>query len=111
MKRTMEIKKKEEYTLLNTCRKQKLHSPPLAVAASPANITIEDDDDDEGTPPPPPPPKPPPPPPSPPKKEDTSPPRTYNIIVQTLLMRMSPRDWYEFVITHSKHAQTLLPDL
>ena len=26
-------------------------------------------------------------------------------------MRMSPRDWYEFLLTHKKHTELLLPDL
>ena len=55
IKRTMELKKREEYTLINTCRKQKSRSPPQAVAASPAAAK---DDDNERTPSPPPPPPP-----------------------------------------------------
>ena len=42
-----------------------------------------------------------------PKKKDT----TSNIIAQKLIMRMSPRDWYEFLQTHNHQATTLLPDL
>ena len=101
LKRTMEIKKREEYTLYhNNIRhhKQRRRSPPSAaspVAASP-------DDDDETTPPPPPPP------PSPPKKKKDP---TTNIIVQKLIMRMAPRDWYEFLQKHEYQAATLLPDL
>ena len=26
-------------------------------------------------------------------------------------MRMSPQDWYEFMLTHDQHTQSLLPDL
>ena len=106
IKRTMEVKKRQDYTLFSTCRKHKSrHSQTLAVDPSPTklpNTRNEDDDDDEGTPPPPPPP----PPPSPPtkKKDDT-------IILQKLIMRMSPRDWYEFMLMHDQHTQSLLPDL
>ena len=69
IKRTMELRKRKEYTLLNTCRKQKTQSPPLAVGASPTKIQDETTDD-ERTPPPPPP--------SPPKKK---------MLVPTLLYR------------------------
>ena len=93
MKRKMEIKKKEEYTLYHNkkCLKQRWSpmSSPVA-AASPAEKT------------------PPQPQPSPThKKKDT----TNNIITQKLIMRMSPRDWYEFLLTHDHQAATLLPDL
>ena len=106
IKRSMEIRKRNKYTLLATRRQcKKKHSP----------IRIHDDTDDEDTPPPPPPPPPraspkasppPSPPPSPPKKKDNN-----NIIVQKLIMRMSPRDWYEFISTHEHHASTILGDL
>ena len=33
------------------------------------------------------------------------------MIVQKLIMRMSPRDWYEFMLMHNQHTQSLLPDL
>ena len=67
IKRTMELKKRQDYTLFTTCRKHKSRqSPPLAVDPSSTKIpNTRDEDDDERTPPPPPPP---PPPPSPPKK-------------------------------------------
>ena len=97
VKRAMEIKKREEYTLLNTCRKHKSRqSPPLAVEPSPSKLSNKDDEE-----------TPPPPPPSPPKKKDI----TDNIVVQKLIMKMSPQDWFEFVLTHDQHAQSLLPDL
>ena len=65
IKRAMEVKKREEYTLLNTCRKHKSrHSPPLAVDPSPTKIP-PNKDDDKRTPPPPPPPS------SPPQKKKT----------------------------------------
>ena len=105
IKRTMELRKRQDYTLFTTCRKQKSRqSPPLAVDPSPPKIPStkdEDDDEDEGTPPPPPPP-------SLPKKKDIG---TNNIVVQKLIMKMSPQDWFEFVLTHDQHAQSLLPDL
>ena len=41
------------------------------------------------------------------QKKDT----TGNIIAQKLIMRMSPRDWYEFLLKHDHQAATLLPDL
>ena len=64
IKRAMEVKKREEYTLLNTCRKHKSpHSPPLAVDPSPPKIPPNKDDDERTPPPPPPPPL------SPPKKK------------------------------------------
>ena len=79
IKRTMEVKKREEYTLLNTCRKQKTRSPPpLAVAASPEKISPKDNNDDEGTPRPRPRPRPPrprPPRPRPPRPRPPRPPR------------------------------------
>ena len=43
------------------------------------------------------------------KKKDTKDDDT--IIVQKLIMRMSPRDWYEFMLTHNQHKQPLLADL
>ena len=108
MKRRMEIKKKEEYTLLNTSRKlkERPRSPPLATVASPPKILpttnkTHSDDDDDDAPPPPPPPS------SPPKKKDSP----TNIIAQKLIMRMSPRDWHEFLQKHEYQAATLLPDL
>ena len=104
IKRTMELKKRQDYTLFSTCRRKHKSrlSPPLAVDPSPTKIpSIKDEDDDsEGTPPPPPP--------SPPKKKDTA---DDTIIVQKLIMRMSPRDWYEFMLMHNQHTQSLLPDL
>ena len=112
MKRRMEIKKKEEYTLLNTSRKlkERPQSPPLATVASPPKIlpnkkthSHNDDDDDKGPPPPPPPPSS-----SPPQKKKDSP---TNVIAQKLIMRMSPRDWHEFLQKHEYQAATLLPDL
>ena len=62
LKRTMEIKKREEYTLYhNNNRHHKQRRSPLAAASSPVAASP---DDDETTPPPPPPP-------SPPKKKKT----------------------------------------
>ena len=104
IKRSMENRKRQEYTLLATRRQcKKKHSPP---------IRINDDSDDEDTPPPPPPPSQDdtdgdPPPPPPPKKKDTG----DTIILQKLIMRMSPRDWYEFMLTHDQHKEPLLTDL
>ena len=66
IKRTMELKKRQDYTLFSTCRKHKSRQPPpLAVDPSPTKIpSIKDEDDNsEGTPPPPPP--------SPPPKKKT----------------------------------------
>ena len=98
IKRTMELKKREEYTIISTCRKhRKTQSPPpQAVAASP---TKQDDDDNTTeerttTPPPPSP---------PPKKKDTN----DNIILQKLILQMSPSDWYEFMLTHDEHIHVL----
>ena len=94
MKRKMEIKKKEEYTLYHNkkCLKQPRSpmSSPVA-AASPAEKT---------------PPQPQQPSPTHKKKDTTS-----NILTQKLIMRMAPRDWYEFLLTHDHQATTLLPDL
>ena len=101
IKRTMELKKREEYTIINTCRKhKKTPSPPpqTVVAASP---TTKNDDTERTPPPPPPPPS------SPQKKKDTD----DNIILQKLIMKMSPRDWYEFMLPHDDEHIHLLADL
>ena len=64
IKRTMELMKRKEYTLIHTCRKQKTpRSPSDAVTATPATTN---NDSNERTPSPPPPP---PPPPQPSKKK------------------------------------------
>ena len=44
-------------------------------------------------------------------KKDTTAETTDNIIVQKLILRMAPRDWYEFLLKHDHQAATLLPDL
>ena len=95
IKRTMELKKREEYTIINTCRKhKKTQSPPpppppqAAVAASPT----KDDDPSDRTP-------------SPPKKKDTD--DNDNIILHKLILKMSPSDWYEFMLTHDEHIHIL----
>ena len=93
MKRKMEIKKKEEYTLYHNtkCLKKQHSSPPPITSPVAATST-------ETTPSPPS---------SPPKKKDSP----TNILTQKLIMRMSPRDWYEFLLTHNTQAANLLPDL
>ena len=98
IKRTMELKKREEYTLIHTSRKQKTpRSPPEAVtAASPATTN---NDGNERTP------SPPPPPPQPSKKKkDTV---GDSVILEKLIMKMSPKDWYDFMLTYNEHKQLL----